>query len=222
MHGDWVTAAATVLAALIGILGGYLLARYQRERRIVRFVTFDSEDLTAALREHGNFEIKWSNFSATELILSTIGVRNIGNRSLENFEFTLKIPGQHSFAQINFAGENAALLSQIAMVPPLAEGTDPEFRIKLPFFNPDEGFRINALYSGKATACQINCRMPDTTIRIMTINEFSIERVRPTRWMFFIIMSLTIGVFVSAAASEVYKWLSSSPIPAASQPEKIK
>ena len=31
MHGDWITATATVLAAIIGVLGGYLLAKY-RER----------------------------------------------------------------------------------------------------------------------------------------------------------------------------------------------
>jgi len=37
MHGDWVVGIATVLAAIIGVAGGYLLAKYQREK-ILRFV----------------------------------------------------------------------------------------------------------------------------------------------------------------------------------------
>jgi hypothetical protein len=37
MHGDWVVGIATVLAAIIGVAGGYLLAKYQREK-ILGFV----------------------------------------------------------------------------------------------------------------------------------------------------------------------------------------
>ena len=41
-----ITATATVLAVIIGMLGGYLLARWQREKRQVRFVLTDNrEDL---------------------------------------------------------------------------------------------------------------------------------------------------------------------------------
>src|ERR1017187_4682034 len=87
MHGDWVTAIATVLAAIIGVFGGYLLARYQREKRILRFTIMYTEDLAAALRVHGNFEIKFADFSTTELILSAITVRNLGNSSIKDIEF---------------------------------------------------------------------------------------------------------------------------------------
>jgi hypothetical protein len=49
MHGDWLVAIATLFAAIIGIFGGYLLSKYQREKRILRFVVMDEEDLAAAL-----------------------------------------------------------------------------------------------------------------------------------------------------------------------------
>ena len=75
MHGDWVAATASVLAAVIGVVGGYLLARYQRQTRVLRFVTLETEDLAKTLREYGNFEIKFEDFSTTELILSAISVR---------------------------------------------------------------------------------------------------------------------------------------------------
>jgi hypothetical protein len=69
MHGDWVTATATVLAAVIGIFGGYLLAKYQREKRRLRFVVLAAQDLASSLRAHGDFEIKFADFSTRQLAL---------------------------------------------------------------------------------------------------------------------------------------------------------
>jgi hypothetical protein len=161
MHGDWVTAIATVLAAIIGVLGGYLLARYQREKRAVSFLVTDTEDLAAALREHGNFEIKFAHFSTTELILSTITVRNTGNASIKDFQFSVKIPGEHHFAQVNCASDTPALALQVKVLPPVPGGIDPIFPVSLPFFNANESFRINVLYSGKPSQCGVTCRLPE-------------------------------------------------------------
>jgi hypothetical protein len=112
MHGDWITATATVLAAIIGILGGYVLARYQREKRAIRFAVLDTEDLAIGLRAHGNFEIKFAHFSTTELILSTIVVSNVGNATIKDVEFSLKIPGDHPFARVTCASDNIALANR--------------------------------------------------------------------------------------------------------------
>jgi hypothetical protein len=193
MHGDWVTATATVLAAVIGILGGYLLARYQREKRVLRFAIMDTEDLAVGLREHGNFEIKFAHFSTTELILSTIVVRNIGNSSIRDIEFSIKIPGEHPFAQINCASSNPALASQVKVLPPSAGGTDPIFPVSLPFFNANETFRINALYVGKPSQCEVTCRLPDTTVEIYTLSELYRMSDRRSRWKFFLTVLAALG-----------------------------
>ncbi len=74
MHGDWVVGIATVLAAIIGVAGGYLLAKYQREKKILRFVVLNPEDLAASLRVHGDFEIRFADFTTTELMLSAVTV----------------------------------------------------------------------------------------------------------------------------------------------------
>jgi hypothetical protein len=208
MHGDWVTATATILAAIIGVLGGYFLARYQRERRIVRFLLTDAEDLAAALRAYGDFEIKWSNFSTAELILTSIIVRNIGNQTLTNFSFVVKIPGNHSFAQINCASEAAALLSQISVSPSVMGGLDPEFNVKLPFLNADETLRINALYSGKPSECEVICRLPDTTVQIHKLSDLGRIRDDLNRWKTVLtILSAVVAALALALGGDLLRKL---------------
>jgi hypothetical protein len=181
MHGDWIAATATVLAAIIGIFGGYLLARYQREKRAIRFAVMDTEDLAVGLREHGNFEIKFADITTTELILSSVTVRNIGNASISGVTFTIKIPGNHPFAQINCASSNPALAAQIHVLPPLG-GIDPLSVISLPFFNPNETFRVNALYTGKPSHCEVTCRLPDTTVQVLSLSELYRLNERRNIW----------------------------------------
>jgi hypothetical protein len=180
MHGDWIAATATVLAAIIGIVGGYLLARYQRETKMLRFVVMNTEDLASTLREHGDFEIKFKDFSTTELVLSSITVRNTGNSSLRDIAFTLKIPGNHPFAQIK-------------------SGNDPEFPVSLPFFNAGESFRINALYTGKPSRCEIICRLPDTIVQIYSASEF--YRMTDRRNIWKTILTAIGGALVATLAA---------------------
>jgi hypothetical protein len=199
MHRDWVTATATVIAAIIGIFGGYLLSRWQREKREVRFVLTETEDLAAALRQHGNFEIKFADFSTTELVLSTIAIRNLGNRSVENLQFSIKLPGKHSFAKINCASANTALTEQIVVSSP-PNGADQAFAVSLPFFNRGESFRINALYSGPAIDPQVICRLPDTNVSIVTFSELSRRTVARNRWFGFAGFIIGISGGIAAAA----------------------
>jgi hypothetical protein len=204
--GDWVTAIATILAAVIGICGGYLIARYQREKRTLRFTVMDTQDLAVGLREHGNFEIKFANFSTTELILSTIVVRNIGNSSIKDFQFTLKIPGEHPFAKITCAGNIHALAQQVNVLPP-ASVTDPVFPVSLPFFNAKETFRINALYTGKPSQCEITCRLPDTTVEVLTLSELSRLNERRNYWKTALtIGGAAIGALVVGFGSKLIFW----------------
>jgi hypothetical protein len=205
MHGDWITATATILATLLGILGGYMLSRYQREKRILRFVVMDTEDLAAALRVHGAFEIKFAHFSTTELVLSTIAVRNLGNCTLKDIQFNLKIPGDHSFAQISCAGENSALAAQVIVRPPIKGGLDPDFPMSLPFLNTGEGFRINALYTGKLSECEITCRLPDTTVQTYTVKELYRINGRRNYWKTF--FTLIGGACAALAFGLISKFL---------------
>jgi hypothetical protein len=203
MHGDWVTATATILAAIIGILGGYLLARYQREKRTVRFLVTDTEDLAATLREHGNFEIKFAHFSTTELILSTIVVRNIGNASINDLQFTVRIPGEHPFAQVNCSSDTPGLALHVSVLPPAPGGSDPFFPVSLPFFNANESFRINILYSGKPSQCEVTCRLPETTVQIITLADLGRAYDSRNRWKTYLTVAAAIlGAFIATIGGD--------------------
>src|SRR5579864_1195657 len=206
MHGDgdWVVAAASVLAALIGIAGGYLLAIFQRERQKLQFTIYDAEDLAAGLRQHGNFQVLWaaSAFTTTELILSTIAVRNFGNCTIENLEFTLTIEGERHFSQITAATNNLALMSQIRVSssnPPLKDsspGIDWHHQVKLPYFNAGEEFRINALYSGKPCTPGIICRLPNTTVNVISLAELQTQLAERRERLTFKLAALVPGLFM--------------------------
>jgi hypothetical protein len=206
MHGDWITATATVLAAIIGILGGYLLAKYQREKRTLRFIVMKSQDLASSLRAHGDFEIKFAHFSTKELILSTISVRNSGNCSIRDLAFSLKIPGDHPFSQITCASDNLAIAEQVTVDAPTNRGgTDPTFAVSLPFFNANESFSLNALYSGTRSNCEITCRLPDTTVEIFSVYELYRANNRRNLWKTFFTVAL--GAFAALAAAFIGKFL---------------
>ena len=175
MHGDWLVALATVIAAIVGVVGGYFLARYQRERKILRFVIRDPVDLAATLRGHGNFEIKFKDFSTTELILSTVESLNIGNASIKDIRFSLKLPGEHPFVLINCSSQNRALAEQVDISSPALGETsiDRVFPGALPFLNTGESFTLNVLYTGKPSQCEVTCRVPDTTVGVYTFSMLS-------------------------------------------------
>jgi hypothetical protein len=55
----------------------------------------------------------------------------------------------------------------------LVPGGVPIFPVSLPFFNASESFRLNALYTGKPSLCEVACRLPDTTVEVFTRAELS-------------------------------------------------
>jgi predicted nucleic acid-binding Zn ribbon protein len=50
-------------------------------------------------------------------------------------------------------------------------GADRVFTLSLPFFNVNEGFTIQALYTGKLSQCEVTCRLPDTTVEVYSVSE---------------------------------------------------
>jgi hypothetical protein len=198
MHGDWLVAFATIVAAIIGVLGGYFLARYQREKKILRFVVMDPEDLAASLRVHGNFEIRFADFITTELMLSAVTVRNLGNSSIKNIEFTVKIPGEHHFAQVNRSGKWPGMPTQVevAVSQPAEAALDPIFQMSIPFLNAGEFVRINALYTGQSAQCEVTCRLPDTTVEVHTLPELYRIEERRSRWKLLFMLLAAFGTSI--------------------------
>jgi len=49
-HGDLLVAAATILGAILGVAGAYLVEYFRKERQSVRFSLTSPEDLARALR----------------------------------------------------------------------------------------------------------------------------------------------------------------------------
>jgi hypothetical protein len=209
MHGDWITATATVLAAVIGIVGGYILAKYQREKRILRFVVMKPQDLAASLRAHGDFVIKFAEFSTRQLVLATVSVRNTGNCSIKDLVFNLKIPGDVPFSHITCSSDNMTIAEQVTVGSEGRTGNNPAFAVSLPFFNANESFLLNVLYSGKSSECEIACRLPDTTVEVLTVHELYRANDRHNFWMtvFTVALAAIVGTIFALAAGLIGKVL---------------
>jgi hypothetical protein len=78
-------------------------------------------------------------------------------------------------------------------------GSNPVFAVSLPFFNANETFNLNILYSGKSSECQIACRLPDTTVEVLTVHELHRVNSRRDFWKTIITVAVAIGTAVAAA-----------------------
>jgi hypothetical protein len=175
-HGDMLVAAATILGAILGVAGAYLVEYFRKERRAVRFTLNSPEDLARALRERGNsFEVKVNDFSTHELIAAGVTVKNTGNTTINDLTFDLVVPGPHQLALAEIITDNVKLKSAISInfdsvLPP----KDPLFRIAVPFFNPGETFKITTFSDGPENRCTVACRLPG--VRIKTVTEEDVQR----------------------------------------------
>jgi len=175
-HGDLLVAAATILGAILGVAGTYLVEYFRKERRAVRFTLNAPEDLARALRERGNsFEVRVNDFSTQELIAAGVTVRNIGNTTINHLTFDLVIPGPHKLALAEIITDNVKLKSAISIdfdsvLPP----RDPLFKISVPFFNSGETFKIATFSDGPESRCTVACRLPEVKIR--TVTEEDVQR----------------------------------------------
>jgi hypothetical protein len=179
-HGDLLVAAATILGAILGVAGAYLVEYFRKERRAVRFTLNSPEDLARALRERGNsFEVKVNDFSTQELIAAGVTVKNTGNTIVNNLAFDLVVPGPHRLALAEITTDNVKLKSAISIdfdniLPP----QDPLFKISAAFFNPGETFKITTFSDGPENRCTVACRLPE--VKIKTITEEDVKRKMAT------------------------------------------
>jgi hypothetical protein len=179
MQGDWITAVATVIGAVIGIIGTLLVEYFRKERKSILFVIDAPEDLAEALRSHGStFELKVNNVATQTLNAAGITVQNVGNIIIRDLTFDVTIPGEHLVAQAQAVGENPKLVSAVKILqsanPIIGQGNVPYFTISLPYLNPGETFKVTTFYDGSPIRCTVDCRLPG--VRIKTVSQEDLQR----------------------------------------------
>jgi len=173
MHGDWVTAIAAIIGAIIGVAGTLIIEYFRTERKAVRFIIDTPEDLAAALRSHGSsFELKVNNVATQTLVAAGITVQNTGNVIITDFTFDVGIPGGHALAQAQPVSENMKLAGAIridqGVNPVRGLEHQPLFAVSLAYFNPGETFKVATFYDGDMTRCTVDCRLPGVKIKMTT------------------------------------------------------
>jgi hypothetical protein len=175
MHGDWVVAIATVIGAVIGALIAVVVWYLSKDRRRVRFVLNEPQDLAAPLRAKGNFEIKFGDRTTRELVSAGTMIENMGNTVIKDFECEIVIPGTHNLCLAEVLTSDDKLRSAVNIT--FAEGLpqqDPWFKIKMAFFNPGESFHVRTLADGVMQPSNITCRLPG--LRTKIVNEGDVLR----------------------------------------------
>jgi hypothetical protein len=167
MHTDWGVAAATIIGAIIGAVGLWIVEYLRKERQLVKFIVNGPVDLAHALRAHGSFQIKVGEEVTEELIAANIDVQNAGNRSVKPFYFTLMIPGKHRVALVQPSTENEGLRSVIKVSPDGNVEEGSVFKIELPFFNRGERFKVTAIYDGPSAECRVHCHLQDVASPVL-------------------------------------------------------
>lgn len=115
-HTDWGTAIATIVGAIIGVLGTLFVEYFRAERRRIRFIVLQPEDLAKALRSHGSsFEVKINNVSTQTLIAAGIAVQNFGNVIINDLKFDIIIPGLQNIMQVQAISDNPKLASAVGI-----------------------------------------------------------------------------------------------------------
>jgi hypothetical protein len=96
-------------------------------------------------------------------------VRNTGNASIENFDFSLTLPGPHLLAIAQATSTNDKLWKSITIhYPDMFSKGDQQFQVSVPFFDPGEGFRISTFSNGAPTLCEVSCRVKGVIVHIVT------------------------------------------------------
>lgn len=97
-------------------------------------------------------------------------MENTGNSTINDFRFQLTVPGVHNLALAQVSSDNAALTTGIRISSSgQYPATDPTFDVHVPFFNPKEDFRINMFFDDAMTTSIVSCRLPETSIEILTL-----------------------------------------------------
>jgi hypothetical protein len=183
MEGDWVVAAASIIAAIVGAIIGafglWFVENRRRNRSLVRFVTSTPEDLGVPLRSLGHFQITFSGITAKELITAGVTVENTGNVVLRDLSFDIRFPQVRSYAFAKTIAEDEKL--QKAVVGQFDSDGNKSITISLPFLNPKERFRVITFFDGPPVPCIISCRMEGVTPQTVSTEELFLRSQRRQR-----------------------------------------
>jgi hypothetical protein len=94
-----------------------------------------------------------------------VQVRNTGNVSISNVDFTIVIPGTHKVSLAEVSGEGLKLLREISVEASGGE-IDPYFGISIPYLNAGEEFGIELFFDGRTDNCTVHCRLEDVNVSI--------------------------------------------------------
>jgi len=199
LHGDWVVAIASVVAAVVG---GTVIERYRATRKLLRFVVQPPQAVSEGLRSHGTFlEIKIGDRILRELNVASVSVKNAGNVQLEQIAFEIILPGPHSLTLAECIAADQKLKSAVDIdFDRVMPATDQRFKISLPFLNPGEGFVIKTFSDDAPVACRVECRLPGVTAQIETPETLAARhrRFENVRGFLFIPFVLITVIAVSA------------------------
>jgi len=192
VHGDWVVAIASIIAAIVGGIVIFLFERLRAARRSLRFVIQPTEHISDELRKHGDFiELKVNGSSVAERNMTQITVKNASNVPLENIFFDLLYPGDNPVTLADRITTNDKLREAIKIdFDPNAPSLDRRLTFSLPFFNRGETFDIKAFFSNRATSPRIECRLPDVGVTIETPEELQAKQTLKERIL------IAIGIIV--------------------------
>ncbi len=194
MHGDWVTAIASIIAAVLGCFITYVFDRYRATKKSLRFIVRPPERISQELKRHGTFiEVKIGDAILKNLNVATVTVRNASNVPLENISFDLVFPGDHPVALADRVTSDDKLREAIKIdFDPQASPTNKRFTISLPFFNKGETFDLKTFYDDPPDAPRIECRLADIETRIETAEEFRAKEARGRRTAMIAASALTL------------------------------
>lgn len=200
-HGDVLVAIATIIGALVGVLGTYLVEHFRKTRRSILFNLAAPEDLASALRERGNsFEVKVNEVTTQSLVAAGVTVKNTGNTTISDISFDLVIPGRHTLALVDIISDNAKLKSAIKIdFGPELPPRDPSFRVSVAFFNPGEAFKLATFSDGAETRCEIACRLPEVKTKTVTEEDVARKMASIDVWAAILSKSAT-GIGAGSAA----------------------
>ncbi len=206
MHGDWVVAIASIVAAIVGGAAIFFFERLRATKRRVQFVVSEPQTITGALQGHGReFKVTLGDQSASELNVSSVSVTNTGNTQIENLTFEITIPGERRImlAECMTANDTLQKSVQITFSNAIPQ-TNPIFSVALGFFNPKESFVLKTLVDGAAAACKVSCRLPGTMVTVANQEELLARRMRRTRWTEIVFYTVTVFFAVVSMFAAYY------------------
>jgi len=174
------TAIQPVSAIIGGLLsasiGGAITFLFVVKRRSVAFSIAKSEDLTLPLRrEHPHIVFIIGDLEMLNLNRGSVRVRNDGNATLKDLEFTIEIPYFRGKFISDKLANNAKLSQSVALCASTGKdnGANSRLEVSVPFLNPKESFEVVIHFEGVTKDFEVHCRMEDVRVRVKRSDPFT-------------------------------------------------